>query len=150
MIIPTYEEIKESNSKALQLENQTNDLLKTRNYNEIIRIFSDKGVHELAGKNQSIYILMIMFHLMEYEINNTGKTTLEGKNTTQIIRIYRLLSLYLRRIEFDFLMEEQREILEYINQERIGLEIVLGIISNNTSIIQKQKVADGFSRIIAG
>ncbi len=142
MIIPTHDEIVTVISQASKLEKTINDLLEKEEYEGIMDIFAKPEIAKVIGRNQNIYILSIMTRLIMVEIKKTGKTSLQGKNTSQIIRIYKILTLYLRRIEFNLPINLQAEIVDYIKQEKLSLPIVVGIISNNSVIIQKQAILD--------
>lgn len=142
MIIPSHDELKEVMHKAVDFEIEINDFLVKRDYAKIMDRFKQQEIKEILGRNQRIYILSIMIRLIVVEIEKSGKTTLEGRDTSQLIRLFRILTLYLRRIEFDFPYNLQNEIVNYIKQEKIGLPIVIGVIANNSVIIQKQKIFD--------
>ena len=148
MIIPTHDEIKQFNIEAEKLEKIVNNLLRQKAYDQLVKRFENKEAKILACKNQKIHLLEIMVRLIQYEIVNTGRTSLEGKDATQIIRIYQIVSLYLRRIEFDFPVNLQQELLLYLNQEGISLELLVGIIMNNTKIVHKQKIIKCLSGLI--
>ena len=140
MIIPTHEEIAQINDKAELLEKTINSLLFDEKYDQIVKLFEEPETNEIVNKNQNIYILQLMICLIDYEIKLTGKTSLKGKDTTQLIRCYRIISLFLRRLEFDFPLELQRDIIDYMRSEGISEDLVIGIISVNPRILQKQKV----------
>jgi hypothetical protein len=142
MIIPTHDELAEVMIRATEFEREINDLLEKGEYNTILDRFKHDDIKSIAGRNQRIYILSIMIQLIVMEIDKTGTTSLAGRNTSEIIRIYKILTLYLRRIEFDLPADTQNDIVNYIKQERLSLPIIVGIISNNSIIIQKQKVFD--------
>ena len=140
MKIPTFEEISSINKSASELEDSINKYLEKKEYGQIFKT--------IAGSNQRIYILYMMFQLMALEIELSGKTSLEGKTVSQIIRNYQILTLYLRRIEFDFPNDLQMEVLEYLKQEKVGLKIVVGIVNQNQVILQKQKVIDRLREMV--
>lgn len=148
MKIPTYEEIFTVNQRASVLEETINRHLISKEYDQIFSLLSLEDNRAIAGSNQRIYILYMMFHLMALEIESSGTTSLEGKSVSQIIRHYQILTLYLRRIEFDFPNNLQIEIMEYLSQEKIGLKIVVGIVNKNDVIIQKQKVINRLTEIV--
>lgn len=145
MIIPTHDELAEVMIRATEFEREINDLLERGQYGEILDRFKHDDIKSIAGRNQRIYILSIMIQLIIMEITKTGKTTLEGSDISRLVRIFKILTLYLRRIEFDLPIEQQMEIVEYVKQEEISLPIVVGVISNNSVIIQKQKIFDNLS-----
>ena len=148
MKIPTFEEISTINQRATELEKIIDNCLELKEYDQILNLLSLNENMAIAGNNQRIYILYIMFQLMALEIESSGTTSLEGKTVSQIIRNYRILTLYLRRIEFDFPTEQQLEILEYIKQERLSLELLIGIVIKNSVIIQKQKIINTLSELV--
>ena len=148
MKIPTFEEISSINKSASELEDSINKFLEKKEYGQIFNILSSKDNKTIAGSNQRIYILYMMFQLMALEIELSGKTSLEGKTVSQIIRNYQILTLYLRRIEFDFPNDLQMEVLEYLKQEKVGLKIVVGIVNQNQVILQKQKVIDRLREMV--
>ena len=148
MKIPTQEDIYLVNQKASKLEEIMDMHLKAKEYAQIFNLLSTEENKTIAGNNQRIYILYIMFQLMALEIELSGKTSLEGKNVSQIIRNYQILTLYLRRIEFDFPNDLQIEILDYLKQEKVSLKIVTGIVTKNEVIIQKQKVINRLSEMV--
>ena len=71
-----------------------------------------------------------------------------GRTVKEIIQLYRMLSLYLRRIEFDLPLEYRREIVDYIISEKISTEAVLAVIQMNKSIICKDEVTDGLRKLL--
>ena len=148
MKIPTFEEISTINQRATELEKIIDNCLEMKEYDQILNLLSLNENMAIAGNNQRIYILYIMFQLMALEIESSGTTSLEGKTVSQIIRNYQILTLYLRRIEFDFPTEQQLEILEYIKQERLSLELLIGIVTKNSVIIQKQKIINTLSELV--
>ena len=148
MIIPTYAEIESYNKKSEELDKRINAYLEKSEYESIYHAFDDKEMQLLTYKNQKAYLLQIIARLIKYEIDSTGKTSFDGKNTSEIIRIYRIASLYIRRIEFAFPIEHQKELLLFLQQERISLELLIGIIMNNTKIIHKKEIIEQLSRLI--
>jgi len=148
MIIPTYEEIESYNEKSKELDKMINSYLEKNEYESIYQIFDDKEMQLLTYKNQRAYLLKIIARLIKYETELTGKTSFAGRNTSESIRIYRIISLYLRRIEFAFPINLQKELLIYARKERISLELLIGIIMNNTKIIKKEEIIAQLSRLI--
>ena len=149
MTIPTYEEAAQIQLEAEKIEEDINELLYKKEYDLVIRKMNATDTLEISHNNQRIYILYIMTNLIDCEIKAKGFTTLENKNTSQIIRIYKILSLFYRRMEFEFSAEEQKEIMDFIKHENIiSAEILLGVIQNNIYIINKQKVIANLSKIL--
>ncbi len=145
MKILSHDEMFVIKAEAEKLEERINLLFLNREYEPLYEILSSSENKKLAERNQHIYILYIMFQIIFGELNNKGKSCLEGKTTGQLIRIYRILTLYLRRIELDFPEEKQIEMAEYIEQEKLSFETIVGIISKNVTIVYKQKVIDRIS-----
>lgn len=148
MIIPSYEEIELYNTKSEQLDKKINTYLNENDYASIFLLFNNKETLLLTYKNQRAYMLQIVSSLIKYEIDSTGYTSFEGRDTSEIIRIYRIISLYLRRIEFEFPTDLQKELLIYLHQEKVSLELVIGIIVNNTKIIHKKEIITKLSELI--
>ena len=148
MIIPSYEEIKVYISKSEELDRKINIYLENSEYEFIYTLFDDKEICLLTNKNQRAYLLWIIARLLKYEIDSTGETSLKGRNTSEIIRIYKIISLYLRRIEFAFPIDLQKELLIYLQQEKVSLELLIGIIMNNTKIIHKEEIITQLSRLV--
>jgi len=148
MIIPSYEEIKGYISKSEELDKKINAYLENSEYESIYNLFTDKEICLLTYKNQRAYLLRIIACLLKYEIDSVGETSLKGRNTSEIIRIYKIISLYLRRIEFAFPIDLQEELLIYLQQERISLELLIGIIMNNTKIVHKEEIITQLSRLV--
>ncbi len=151
MIIPKRDEIKKIQGYASEIEKQINSCLAEKvNYSEIIKILSSEKVQEILGKNQNIYILYIMSKVLEFELNqNVPRTVFDGRNTRDIIRLYRILTLYLRRLEFDFSKEYKMETIEYILSEKISMVAVMAIINNNNIIIHKERVISELQNILS-
>ena len=148
MIIPTREEIALYNKKTDELERIINAHLSNKEYEQIVLLFSDKETQVLTFKNSRAYIFQIIARLIKYETDLTSKTSFENRDISQIARIYRTVSLYLRRLEFDFPTELQMELLNYFEHENLSLELLIGIIMNNTKLVHKQKIIDRLSKLI--
>lgn len=150
MVIPTYEEIESYNIKSEELDKKINAYLKENNYASIYLLFDNRETQILTFKNQRAYMLQIMANLIKYETDSIGNTSFKGRDTSEIIRIYRIISLYLRRIEFNFPSDLQKELLIYLHQEKVSLELVIGIIVNNSKIIHKKEIITQLSELVGG
>lgn len=148
MKILSHDEMLEIKAEAEKLEESINLHFINKEYESLYEILSSSENKKLAERNQHIYILYIMFQIFFGELNTKGKSCLEGKTTAQLIRIYRILTLYLRRIELDFPEGKQIEIAEYIVQEKLSFETIVGVITKNVTLVHKQKVIDGIRRFI--
>ncbi len=149
MEIPTYEEMLIANEKSKEIEHRIDIAFFNKEYKELEEILKREETQILAGKNQRIYLIYLISEIVAEEINqNVGRNLLEGRKVDEAIRVYRILSLYLRRIEFDFPTEQKNEIVIYILQEKISITAVLGVIRTNTSIIQKDKVVNGLRAVL--
>ena len=149
MIIPTKEEITIINKKAEEIKNKINLILSKKDYANIISLLSEEENHQIITHNTEIYILYLCSKAMEKEMySSVDKLLFEGRNVDEVIRLYRVLSLYLRRIEFDLPLEYQKEMVRYIINEKISIVSVVEIIKNNSIILQKEKVFDGFKKLI--
>lgn len=149
MKIPTYEEISMINEGAYNLRQQIDDKIKKKSdISQIIQLFSNERIQEIAVKNQSIYILYIVSRIVETEIREgVGRNLFDDRTTDEVIKVYKRLTLYLRRIEFSFPQELQREIIDYVLREKISVVAILAVINKNESIIQKEKVIKGLNDI---
>lgn len=148
MIIPTREEITLYNNKTEELDRIINTHLEKNEYEQIIHLFDDRETQILTFKNSRAYVLQIIARLIKYEMDLTGKTSFESRNTAQMIHIFRTVSLYLRRLEFDFPEDLQLELWHYSEQEKLSMELLIGILMNNTKLVQKQKILDRLKKII--
>ena len=148
MIIPTREKIQEINNKALGLKKKTEELIQNHNYPEIIKLYSENETKTIAGMNRDIYIFGIVSLILEDELRNKQKCFLEGSSFDEAIRLFRISSLLLRRIEFEFPMELQVDILTFIQQEEISMDFIFGVIKNNKAIVEKQKVISRFRELL--
>jgi len=149
MKVPTYDEMVKYNSEAKDLEMLINTLITENRYNDIYEILETKESKEIAGRNQTIYILYILSQIMHFEIpQNVDRILFEGRDSEEAIRLYRNLSMYLRRIEFDLPIEYQKEIVDYILSERISVVAIMYVIKYNGSIHQKEKVTLGLKKIL--
>ncbi|MCR5849034.1 MAG: hypothetical protein K6G75_13095 [Lachnospiraceae bacterium] len=150
MFIPTYEEMSTINEKALKIEKSIESLLSDkRDYDEIEKILSRDEIQEIALRNQRIYIFYSIFDIFVEEKNqNVDCTLLDYRTIDEAINVYKILSLYLRRIEFDLPEIQKNEIISYILRERISMVAVMGIIKSNKRIIQKEKIINGLKEIL--
>ena len=148
MIIPTHEEITLYNNKTKELERIINTHLEKNEYEQIILLFDDQETKILTSKNSRAYVLQIIAHLIKYEMDLTGKTSFANRNTAQMIYIFRTVSLYLRRLEFGFPEDLQRELLHYSEQEKLSVELLIGILMNNTKLVHKQIIIDRLQKMI--
>jgi hypothetical protein len=149
-LIPTYQEIAKINREAELLENEVNELLKQRGTGlDAIDCLLDSKALEIASYNQRIYILRILAQIGRIEIERgERKTIFLNRNTDELITLYRVMILYLRRIEFDFPDEYVNEIAGYIITEKISAIAIVGIIDSARSIILKNKVRKGVIKIL--
>ena len=152
MNIPTYEEISIINEKSSCLLNQIDSIIVEEfDFSELEKILLLEENQKLSRWNNDIYFLYLISEIVKDEINdNVDRTLFSGRNVKEAIRVFRILTLYLRRIEFDFPSEEKKEIVNYILQEKISLTAVLGVIKKNTIILEKEKVINGFKETLAG
>lgn len=149
-MIPTYQEIKKVNTDAEYLENKVNALLiQQGNCLEAIDILLDQKASEIASYNQRIYILRILAQIGKIEVERCERKMLFPNRTTdELIILYRVMVLYLRRIEFDFPGEYVDEIAEFIVSENLSATAIVGIIDSARIIIQKNKVRKGIVKIL--
>ena len=118
-------------------------------YKKAIEFLLSSQLQSLIEKNQNIYILHIMAIIANWEMSqNVEHHLFAGRTVKEIIQLYRMLSLYLRRIEFDLPLEYRREIVDYIISEKISTEAVLAVIQMNKSIICKDEVTDGLRKLL--
>ena len=152
MEIPTYQEIKEVNSQAESLEIELNRLLMDEKDNKkAVGLLLTPESAEIASKNQRIFILLILAHIVKFEIEQNEKTTLfDNRNTDDLICLYQVMVLLLRRIEFDLPDEYLMEISDFILSERISATAVFGIITGARIIVQKDKVRNGIMKLLGG
>ena len=148
MVIPTYEEIESYNTKSGELDKKINAYLRENDYASLYSLLDNKETQLLTYKNQRAYMLRIITQLIKYEIDSTGNTSFEGRNTSEIIRIYKNISMYLRRIEFNFPIDLQKRILIYMREEKVSIELVIGIIMNNTKIVHRKEIINKLSELI--
>ena len=152
MIVPTHEYVKSNREKASRLIAKTDLLLKNpSNYGEVISLLSQEDSKELAVHDQRIYMLYIISQIVSAEIdNNISNVLFTGRNCDQLIRLYRILTLFLRRIEFNLPSVLSSEINSYIRTENISIIAVLGVIQNSFSILDKDKVCADLVPILGG
>ena len=139
----------EVNNRADRLEKLIDSLLVEGKCFEAVNLLQkDKNI-ELAGYNQKIYILYVLSRIERNEMSeDVSRLIFEGRSVQEIIKLYRIIGLYLRRIEFDFPLEYQIDFLNFILEEQISIFAIISIINCNTSIIQKDKVINGFKQIL--
>ena len=152
MIVPTHEYIKENREKASALIAKIDLLLKDPSkYDEVISLLSQEDSKDLAVHDQRIYTLYNISQIVSAEIdNNITNVLFAGRNCEHLIRLYRILSLYLRRIEFNLPSGLSSEIVSYIRNENISIVAVLGVLQNNYSILDKKKVCADLVPILGG
>ncbi len=152
MIVPTNEYVKGNREKASRLMAKTDLLLRNPSkYGEAISLLSQEDSKELAVHDQRIYMLYIISQIVSTEIdNNIPNVLFNGRNCDQLIRLYRILTLYLRRIEFNLPSDLSSEINSYIRSENISIIAVLGVLQNNFSILDKDKVCVDLVPILGG
>lgn len=150
MLIPTYQEIKEVNSKAELLEKEVNRLILQQNDDlTAIDLLLEPKTSEIALYNQRIYILNLLAQIgrMETERGEV-KRLFSNRNTDKLVDLYRTMVLLLRRIEFDLPSEYMRDIADFITSENLGATAIVGIINSSRVILQKDKVRKGIVRIL--
>ncbi len=150
MLIPTYQEIKEVNSKAELLEKEVNRLILQQNDDvTAIDLLLEPKTSKIALYNQRIYILNLLAQIgrMETERGEV-KRLFSNRNTDKLVDLYRTMVLLLRRIEFDLPSKYMRDIADFITSENLGATAVVGIINSSRVILQKDKVRKGVVRIL--
>ena len=150
MELPKFEEIKKINKQAINVEESLNRILaQSSGCYHAVDILLNPDVKELALKNQRIFILVILAHVVKREIQeHETKVLFEGRSVDELIILYQKMILYLRRIEFGFPDEYLPEIAEYIISERISATAVFGIIDGSEIIIRKEKIRTEIIKII--
>lgn len=152
MIIPTHEEMLSVNTKSIEIKNRINDIVLAGNVKieDLEVILRQEETRRLAGMNQDIYLICLISEIYrEEKRQGEEKSIFDNRNIDEAIRVYRILSLYLRRIEFDFPMEQKSEIINYILNEKLSITAVFVVIMSNMAIIQKEKVINGFKEILS-
>lgn len=152
MEIPTYQEIKEVNDQAEKLENELNMLfMDERDSQKAVELLLETKTAEIASKNQRIFILLILAHIVKLEIEQDEKNTLfENRTTDDLIRLYQIMVLLFRRIEFDLPVEYLGDVTDFILSEKISATAVFGIITSARIIVQKDKVRNGIMKLLGG
>ncbi len=150
MIIPTHESVQKTRQQASLIKDQVSKLLGQRsNYPEIISLLAKDDAASLSLSDQDIYILRIISETVSLEMeNNTGYLLFDNRSIEELITLYKTLSLYLRRIEFDLPDDLKAEVLDYILKEKISVIAVVSVIQNNMSIVDKDKVTDGIMNLL--
>ena len=150
MRIPTREDILHIQGESIKLRNFVDGLLKDPDrYPDIISLMSQEQCHQLASLDQDIQYLEIISQIVDLELKNGIDNVLfTGRDVNSVIRTYRILSLFLRRIEFGFPKDLQRDIVSYIIREKISLIALIGIIQSNVTILQKDKVCDDLTSLL--
>lgn len=150
MKIPTHEDVLQTRERAAAVKGSIAALLPDRSrYNEIIDMLSEPANEELSLHDQDIYILRIIAQTVKLELeSNTRYVLFDGRSINDLVTLFRTLSLYLRRIEFDFPPELQKEILDYILKEKLSVIAIVSVIQNNMSIINKDKVTEGIKSLL--
>ena len=150
MEIPTNQEIKEVNILAQNLEAELNHLLMNeKDSMKAIDLLLKPETEEIASKNQRIFILLILAHIGRMETEQNERNRLfDDRTTDDLIRLYQVMILLLRRIEFDLPGEYLKDVTDYIFSEKISATAIFGIISGARIIVQKDKVRNGIMRIL--
>ena len=147
MIIPTYEEMLAVNTLSKEIEKKIDIILAgDGDFDKVVEIVKQKETQEIITRNQRIYLISEI--VLEEKAQNSSRTLFDNRSVDEAIGVFRKLTLFLRRIEFDFPVEQQKEIIYYILQEKISVTAVLGIIKLNKTIVHKDKVINGFINIL--
>ena len=150
MIIPTYEEMLAVNTLSKEIEKKIDIILAgDGDFDKVVEIVKQKETQEIITRNQRIYLIYLISEIvLEEKAQNSSRTLFDNRSVDEAIGVFRKLTLFLRRIEFDFPVEQQKEIIYYILQEKISVTAVLGIIKLNKTIVHKDKVINGFINIL--
>ena len=128
---------------SIDVEHQVDGLLKANRFDDVATLLLSEGVGSLSLLNRDIYILRIMSQIYLLEKGKSiDRGIFERRNVKDIIRLYRITSLFLRRLEHNFPIEKQKEVISYIVNKGISTEAIWGIIQYNSSIINKDRVID--------
>ena len=151
MIIPNHEEVKDYNDRAAVLKNGFDELLKTsKDPAGILSFAKSEEFKYIAAKNQDIYILSKNAAILDEEIR-AGETVLliRGRNADDIIKLYRMITLCLRRIEFDLDERSCAEAVDFVLANRVSLTYVLGVIRLNGILKHNEKILNGFKTLLS-
>ena len=152
MAIPTREESVQSDKLACQIEDKIEALLvgaTEENYYNICKLLDEEESVDISTKNQRIYILEMLGTILRAELQKGINPHIFVKRSIDdLISLYKKTVLLLRRIEFDFPLEYQMEIYEFIVEEQISLLAIVGIIQSSKILIDKDKIRNGLVELL--
>lgn len=152
MAVPTKEECVQSDILATQIEKKIEEMNKDasqEDYQNICKLLDEERCVDVSTKSQRIYILEMLGIILKAELQKGIEHNIfEGRNIEELIALYKKITMLLRRIEFDFPLEYQMELYEYIIDERISLLAVIGIIQRSEILIDKEKIRRGLVKIL--
>lgn len=152
MIIPNKEECIQGDMHAAQIERTVDELSADgtdESYHNICKLLDDEESINVAMKNQRIFILETLGTILRAELEKQIRPNIfEGRNTTELVALYKKTVLLLRRIEFDFPHEYQMELFNHIIRERISVLAVVGIIQSCSCLVDKDKIRNGLVEVL--
>ena len=147
--IPSHEDALKNEERANVLKEKINNFLALGEYEKLCDVFRENDTARIAEHNQDIYIFYIIMCILDKEKGEKRYSILQGRDADQLIWIYRKISIYLRRVEFDLPLEYQLEFIKYIISEKINLNFVVGVISCNRVIFEKERVLEKLKILIS-
>lgn len=153
MKIKNREQFLETKKEVEAFKQTIEQLLKKQDYNsfrEICELMEDKKSVALAAEDKELYILQLMTNIQRQEM--TGEETrylFEGRNIRQLVNLYQEIVFYLRRLEFDLPLEEQKELIDYMLKEQLSAVCIFGIVQAARYIYAKEKTLHAFMNLLA-
>lgn len=145
MALLSCEQYKEINQIINHLENQIDMALSQKDYALASKIISSEEVVSYSSHSSTLYTLRILnviyLEELHQEINNH---IFLDRNISQLIQTYIQLCFYLRRLEFDFPIELQKELISFIANEKLSFVCIIGTIKQSIYIYSKDLVLNQF------
>lgn len=148
MKIVSAEEYKAKQQECEDAIARVDLLLENGRYEDACLLLDEQQICNLSLVNRKLHVMEIMKNIQRQESVSKVRGVFEGRSVAAICELYQTLVCLLRRIEFRFPEQYQREILQYLDREEISLVCVIGITYGNPYILDKKGTMDRFYQLI--
>lgn len=152
MVIWEKDKFEQVNSDIASIKAEIESLLEKQDeesFRQVCEMVETDEYSRFSGLDRELFILERMGTIQRQEMaQGEEETVFKNRNIAQIGELYQVLIFYLRRLEFDLSLEEQRGLVEYMQEEHLSAICVWGVIQMAQYIYNKEKTLTNFLDLV--
>jgi len=144
------EDVERIKGLAFELETEIDGLLcegGSENYRKCCEIIEDKRLDYLFNVSRKLMVLRILANIESNQLNKNNEITVfSNRNLEKLENVYQEMVFRLRRVEFGMDIDIKQDILQFLIQEQLSLDFLLGVLAGTVYLYSKNFIWESISR----